>query len=541
MDSQDRSARRGRRQGAGALFGALGLLLLLTVMAFVQRQLSRQAVSEVHRSQLVTLARSQARNVLEEMVGGLGQAANEPGTPLFRRIRWSLDEPFDTLDLTADLPPSRTPLTARWGNLTNGAEAEASFQVSNRWARLSRRRPCYDERGTEEWVAVLEVGTQVVCEDAADRVERTLEAAYELRTMLLAPPRPFDQLGLFLGRPGSLIDAARVNQIRDAAVQGHLALRSELQSADTSALSGDDKRWLRQIVEGMLTAEDLENRVPRLPDGEAVLYGFLGEVREFQLRELDLVARLEAIQARLDARKAAYQSAPPDRSRYEQAYWMVDEYSNVFDAIWQSRSWATRILERDSDRFRELFEPYLHRLTPRYFLERVSLSFHEEDPLYHAWRSMGRRLEGVVDLSHWSQRIELEAELQGRVVLLVGPGGATLRDLNWSTGAEGHRLVLVSLGGEVVVEGQVRASVIMLPGADGSPTGSFRLGSGAHLRGGLLLPEPGTASVVLEGILEYDGFFRASYPPRNTLTLGTRGEYVVTLGPQPLWSKEGRP
>jgi hypothetical protein len=516
----------------------LGLLVLLVAMAWFQRDLSRHSLGEVHRAQLVGLARLQGRTLLDETVARFGREANQVGTSLFTRLRWLIDTPFTTLDLKDVLPPPRRNLQARWGNSANGAEATASFALLDHWVRVTRRRTCRDPRGTEEWVGVLELGVRVRVEDRAGRVERELEVAHELRSLLIAAPRPFDQLGLFLGDASTVFDSARANQIREEAVQGHLKLKDELAAADTSALNAQDRKWLRQIVEGMLTREDLEARVPRLPDGPACLYGFTGEVRKFRLQELDLLARLETIKTRLDARKAAYLSAPVDRSKYEQAYWMVDEYSNIFDALWQANSWATTLVERDSDRFREVFEPYMARLTPEYFLDRVSLRFSAEDPLYHSWRAMERSLEGVVDLTAWTQRIELEAELLGRVVLLVGPGGATLRDLNWSTGAEGNRLILVSLGGEVKVEGKVRAAVIMLSGVDGSAPGAFRLGSNSHLRGCLLLPEAGRQDLSLEGTLAYDGFFGTPYPPRRTLVRGTRGEYVMALSPRPLYARE---
>jgi hypothetical protein len=135
----------------------------------------------------------------------------------------------------------------------------------------------------------------------------------------------------------------------------------------------------------------------------------------------------------------------------------------------------------------------------------------------------------------------LEGELQGRVILVVGAAGATLRDLNRRASRGGHRLLVVSLGGDVDVVGEAHAAVMLLgPGPeDRGVPGRLGLGSTEKLVGALLVPEPPPGGLKAEGVLRYDPELYAAYPPKQTLKKSHRGDYVVAVSPAPVMADGG--
>jgi hypothetical protein len=522
---------------------ALGMVVIFSLAAFFHEELSRQAISDVHRSQLASVARLQGQSALDEMLGQFAWDANRWGNALYGALRWQLDDSWTEIDLKPWMKPPRERVIPRWGKRNSSVGGHGDSQILDHWVKLRFPRASQDLDGSEERVFVLTLGVLVESSDASGTVRKKLEASYEVRSILIAPPRPFDQLGLYLGDLGAVMDTQAVNRVREKAIIRHEELRSELEAYDTTGLSGEDRQWFEQIKQGMLSERELRQRVPRFPEKPACLLGFGPEVQEVPLEGLSLMKTLQAYEQKLETLRASLgPGTAADRPRLEFAYEMVDEFSNIFDSLWQMGEWVTQPVSKDSTRFTQDIQPYLKRLTPSHFLDRVTTVPGEEEPFFHWWRARGLHLEGVLDLTHWTRRVELEGELQGRVILLVGAGGVRLKDLNWNAARFHHRMIVVSLGGDVRIEGKVHASVIMLPREDGgSHVGSLQMGLDTRLQGSLILPYASAGNLSLQGKLEYDRLMRTAYPPQRTMNRATRGEYLFALGTRPLWMKEEAP
>ena len=98
-----------------------------------------------------------------------------------------------------------------------------------RGARIGFLATCLDPRGSEEWVGLLHLRVQVSMRSLHGALGREASAAYEVRGVRLAPPRPFDQLALLVGDLGAVTDRARVGEELRRLVDDHEAFRTELE------------------------------------------------------------------------------------------------------------------------------------------------------------------------------------------------------------------------------------------------------------------------------------------------------------------------
>lgn len=520
-----------RRRGLSTLLALLALVLLIGGLAALSRGRTRAVHDQVHRSRLGVLARSLARSALEDLAAAVRRDANLPGTALFRTLRADLAAPWGFRDLTEHLAAPALPAPPRWGT-TRGARGRAAASVVEYGVRLLGSRAGRGPGAADEKVAELELRVLVEVEDSTHATRLEVAAVHELRTLLLGPPRPFDQLALYLGDSRAVMDAARANRIRADALAAAAELRTRLDSLPR-ALDATDDLWARQIQEGLVPEAALARRVPPLTTRPAALLGFDPEALAVGFTELDLAGRLERIVARLAPRRARLAAATRlDRVAARDAYWMADEISNVFDAMWQVRRGVATHLPRDGRRYREEIEPFLDRLTAGHFLARVTLRPAVDAACLRGWLDGGSALDGVIDLRHLDEPLVLAGPLRGRAVVLVGPRGATLRGLGRGPDRDWDRVTLVSLGGDVRLEGRSRAAVLMLRPAEGGPVGSLEMGLDAHLQGSLLLPHSSRGDLTLRGTLEADPELRAPWPPAAA-PADARAGILVALRPAP--------
>ncbi len=529
------------RRGLSTLVAVLVLLAILVVTGLIQHDLSRRSVSEVHRIQLSTLARVQARAAIQEMLSELQLAVNDSESPVFRRIREVIDDRWEVLDLTDLVAAPESGIEPAWGKAAGERpEGSALARIVSHSARIRGTRSSRDIGGTEEWTGVLTLGAVTEISDAAARMRREVEESFEIRTVLIGPPRPFDQLGIYLGDMRAVTQPAQANTLRFQLIDGQDRLVKEVAASDPGMLTAADQQRLGEIAAGILPTEEVARRTPVLPEGPTTLMGFY-HVARFPLEDLDLERVLKREKESVDTAVSRLRAVKGDPSRIVEAvYQAADAYSNALNQAWSYQRTLT-LVPHGSPAHASMLGPYLPRLEPEHFLDRVTLKPGLEDRPLVEWLAGRSRLEGVVDLTDASANLGLTGELRGRVMLLVGKGGAHLEDLNWRAVHGGHRLVVVSLGGDVTVAGEVAASILMLPVAGGGPetTGTIRIGHGAVLRGGLLVPHASRSRLQLEGAIEYDPNLLASYPPKETLNRPFRGEYVVSVSPDPLFS-EGR-
>lgn len=530
-----------RRKGMSTLVGVLILVAVLTLVGIFQHDLSRRSLGEVHRIQLAALARQQARGGIQELLDQVAAGVNDPTTKIFRTIREQMDERWGELDLAPSLEAPTASLAPNWGKLGAEPEGRAIARVTEFTARIRGTRASFDVRPTEEWTGVLTLAVTAEVSDAASTMYRQIEESYEIRTVLIGVPRPFDQLGFMVGDLSSLTDVDAVNRRRRELIEGQDALLREVAASDPMSFTAEEAARLKAIAEGMLPTEEVAKRTLELPTEPAVAMGFY-HVEEMPLEHLDLARLSSDDRDEAQAKASAMRAARPAGGSplVEAVYQTVDAYSNALTRIWSYQRTMT-IVRKDEPRFQETIAPFLPRLSPEFFVDRVSLALDAEGRLFKAWREGDARLDGVIDLRGARRKVVLSGELKGKVILLVGQEGAYLEDLNQDSAQVGTRLVVVAMGGDVTVRGDVSASVISLPveGGDPSTAGRITVGHNSKLRGALLAPHASRSDLELDGFLLHNPNGMAVYPPKDTLYRPWGGEYVVTVSPDPLFT-EGR-
>jgi len=342
-------------------------------------------------------------------------------------------------------------------------------------------------------------------------------------------PRPFDQLGL-LAPLGAGADAAEVADLRRRLLAIQPRITQELLGESRRRVQGAARERLEAILAGMLPADEQAARTPELFEGPGLLTGF-HHLDALDLPELDPApAMREALAEAAAAEAEARRQAPGSGARVEALYRLVAATSRGLRELW-SVARATRQLPRESPGAREL-EPFLERLAPEHWEARVTLAGDREHPLLARWLQGELRLDGVLDLRAEARPLELRGELAGRVLVLAGPGGVRLEDLNQAAAARGDRLLVACVGGQVEVAGEVRAQVLALGDA------RVRVHPQARLEGALLAPEAAPEHLELAGRLELDGRRRAPWPPAGAGEHPEGAGMVATLSPTALLRQE---
>ena len=531
-----------RRLGLSTLVAVLGLLAVGGFVGFFQWTLSRQAASGVHRIQLSAMARLQARSAIQELVAQTGRQANQPGTPLFETLRKVMDERWLEKEVTEHLHAPAIELKPGWGKRgSSGAEGRAAAAITDWSVRLRGSRRAVDVEASEEWTGVLTVRVVAEVGDAAATVRREIEENYEIRTILVGPPRPFDQLGLFLGRHEAAFEPSQVNAKRRELLEQQRRLFQEVAKTTPPAdLSPEAARKLEGMVAGLLPAEEVERRTPEVPEEPAALWGFY-HTGEYYLEGLDPLRDIAKVEPEIARYEAAARNATDGDAMVDALYHLVDESSDAVNLLWDYQR-IINLRPHDGEVYRTNVAPYLGRLTPEYYLDRSHLEIHPEDPVFQRWLRGDARLEGVLDLTRYGKPLELTGELFGRVILVVGEHGAVLDDLNEESSLRDNRVMVVSLGGDVTVRGHSHASILMLGDANDQPGGSpgtVRIPFSAVLSGNLIVPQPTRSALQLDGSIRPDPRLQAAYPPSQTLLKAGRGDYLVAVSPRPLFA-EGR-
>lgn len=529
-----------RRLGLSTLVAVLGLLAVGGFVGFFQWTLSRQAAGGVHRIQLSAMARLQARSAIQELVAQVGRQANQPGTPLFEALRKVMDERWQVKDVTEHLRAPAMMLEPGWGKRgASRAEGRAAASIAEWGVRLRGSRRAVDVEASEEWTGVLTIRVLAEVGDAAATVRREIEENYEIRTILVGPPRPFDQLGLFLGRHDAAFDPSQVNAKRRQLLAQQRRLFTEVLKTRAPDLSPEAKEKLEGIVAGLLPADQVEERTPEVPEEPSALWGFY-HVGRYHLEGLDPLREIGKVEPEIARYEAAARSAANGDALVDALYHLVDESSDAVNLLWDYQR-VINLRPHDGEIYRTNVSPYLGRLTPQYYLDRAHLEIHPEDPVFQRWLRGEARLEGVLDLTRYGKPLELTGELFGRVILVVGEQGAVIDDLNQQSSLRDNRVVVVSVGGEVSVRGESHASILML-GTEADPSaspGTIRIPYSAKLTGNLIVPHPTRGALQLDGSIEPDPRLQAAYPPSETLEKAGRGDYLVAVSPRPLFA-EGR-
>lgn len=519
------------------MFLVASLLFLLVLLGLYRWMLGSETLSQIERAKLSLLARVQADSAIQEVLAEVSSQANQSGTPLFRALRLQLGEDWKSLDLMPWIERPRFALGPTWGRPQATGSVRVEGEILESWARLEGPRSFLDPQGSEEYSALLRLGVRVGIREGFGRVQAQAEELFEVRMLRLLPPRPYDQLGVYVDDLEALFEPRTLGQVRARLLAQAEALRSEVQRARAQASDPELERFLGQIEAGIPPASELFERTPSLPPLPAALFGPY-HVDQLPPGELDLSARLQALEARiLAAETTARARSGPARADALHAW--AGELSNGLDALWGALRTFT-VLPHEGLLYRREMAPHQSRLEVSSYRARTTLEVGEGHPLFEDWRRGRGALEGVLDHSAAAETLSLSARTQGRVVLLVGREGIRLSEAGPKTSED--RLVVVSLGGDVEVFGHTQAAVLMLSDrAQKIPSGRFFLHPGARLVGSVVAPDARPGSLEIAGELVPDRSLRGVYPPKASARGPGPGDYLFAISPTALLRTRGQP
>lgn len=524
------------------MLAALSLLVALAMVVAFQHRASLEGAHAVHRAQLGSLARVQARSAVQELLAAVASDVNTPGTPMFREIRRHLGSPWEEIELLASLGVVPASIRPSWGKGKRDGEGRAAVEVSELRAVLRSPRALPGASRVDEWTAVLTLGATAEVADAQGRARRRVEESYELRVLRVGLPRPFDELQVVIGDAAALVDTARVNRARERLLEVQDRLMAELESGRQLNADEADLARLEEIVKGMLPAEELARRTPVLPEEPAAYLGF-HHLPEARFEELEVVRLVEEAEAEVARRAEALRAARTGKDAVEAVYQLVAAYSMGLELIWIFDQSVNLLPISHPDHAARLAPP-LAGVSPEHYLARVTLAGDAGHPLIAPWLAGEARLDGGVDLRESRERLVLDGTLRGRALLLVGPAGVRVESLNRGGLEDGHKLVIVSLGGDVEVIGEAEADVVMLPAPGRGPdsVGLLRLGLRAELHGSILAPHAHAGTLDLRGGIHTDGRRKATAEPATAAEIEVgafAGEHVVVVSPSPLFVDGG--
>lgn len=536
----------GPRRRGSAILTAMVLCVVLVAYIGFQRYMARQSLLLVHRTRLATVAELAGTSAIEEFVDQVNREANQPGTELFRALRGLLDGPWSELDLKPFLKPPQYPIHPRWGGLGGAGRALETSVRDDFQARLFSPRFPGGPRSTEEFTALLTFTVVGQVQSPVGVVEAPIRATYEARAVLTNPPRPFDQVAVFLRNPGAITDLSGANQALGILRRDHEEFRQQLQELAPSQPEAVAARFL-ELAEAMQEPGDLRAGTSPLPGGADTLLLGPNHGTHLDANLLNLAGRLRNLRRERQELVTAFQEslALPETAAVgeptvagERAYALASALGRELGERAQFLG-LVRLLSLEHDWPRRNLLPYFDRLEPDFFLQRVHLRLPRESDLLQQWSVGEARLQGVVEVEGGGGRLSIRCPTRGRLVLVTS-GQEVLLEGGASAGsprgaARGDHLMVVSLGAPVTVTGNVDASVWMLPGKNGDPPGAFVLRRSGRLRGSLLVSEAHPGKVVLEGRVEYRPGLRTPFPPSEGEGPFRTHHYTFVLSPTPIF------
>src|SRR5581483_5452184 len=104
-----------------------------------------------------------------------------------------------------------------------------------------------------ERIGVIQFHAKVHASAGGRQVSRTVEEARAFKIVLVAPPRPFDRYGLFLGEMANVSMLQAVNPARTRLFDQLSRLRAKCDTA-VKSLTGDPKQRVLEALDELPTA-----------------------------------------------------------------------------------------------------------------------------------------------------------------------------------------------------------------------------------------------------------------------------------------------
>lgn len=504
-----------RRRGSAILVAA-AMVGALTVFAIFQQYLARQSMVVVQRAHLSGLAVLQGESAIEELVDQFATRANDPSTELFAELRELMRAPWQRRDLAPFLSLPGIVVQPQIGFIgaSPGSPDSLTSEITGFEARLRGPRYAEADRGTEEFTAILTVAVFTRAANPRGEMERRVSATYEVRGLLTSPPRPFDQSGLFVQNTGAVVDLSAVDREKDQLIQDYEAFRQRLEAVAGS--QGTAGPRLTQLFEGMASREEM---AAALPAHGPLATGALAGPRHGAIltaASLDLAGDLVRRRQQRQQLLAEFESALGQPDAVGPAAYRVISSLRGARAEFDQFHAQYALIDPNSEGYQTNLVPYFDRLQPDFYRQRVHLRLAADSTLFTRWAAGEAQLNGVVGLEPGGQEVHIVGQPRGQVVLLTDGqhvvfDGAPPGEEDAAAAPTPDRLVVASVGGDVTVAGDVRASVFMLAGEDASG-GRLRVRSGTTLTGVVAIGDARPGQLALEGEIAYDGSLRLPSP-----------------------------
>jgi hypothetical protein len=541
---------------------ALGIVLFILTLAFLglwtRQGVALQSQVDAARFLAGQSAMLSGRRATAGMVKGLLPALVDPKNPAFLTVRKRLiQSTASTVDLTdlgavpKDLESifwrpvagSKRPSLGQKENPKSDEPLRQLGTVTLHEARmkvedlhligLDPRQPTRDPADLvpDERVGLLKTEVSVSTKVGGHVVRRKLTECRELKLVLSGPPRPFDQMGLYLGDLATITDPKEANALRDRVFEVLDDMDRELTRLTAAERNfGASLSRLARIQNGLPGRGNRAEAVPRLPEEPAVLYGLSDAEEPFSLASLDLAADLKRDLASITSARSAFsQEVRRQKDATEAATRLARFLNQAVMRIWQYHQ-TFRILPRGQEEFANRLAPYEAHATSTWYDRRVLMDLTEDSPTFQDWLSGKRELTGVFRLKS-AKPLRLTGSLRGRAVLVIDAPDLSLSDV---AQLPGNSLVtLVVNRGTLRLSGAVHAALLV--GADAR----LSLSKDANLTGSLIVPRP-RARTEWVGTLMPSSAVPGAESVNAALALPGRGAYALAISPNPLWVEGDR-
>jgi len=552
---------RRNRDGIGFLVWlSAALIVVLAVIGFHQRQFTSHVTASVSRSLAGELSLSLAHSVLEEAMHQVRVQVNEPSSPIYLPLRRPVEKPDDgAMSLTKKFDCVHLTESSRL--VQQGIFRQ--FRFKDPTVEVVYQRP-FDDLPDERF-GLLRYATRVTgAIGSGESAVREVEAFQEFRTVLITPPRPFDELPFYIGRASALTDLAQANLHRRTLLDLYGRARNALKRATDAAPPGTAKSNYENMMEQSKDPASVATSAPEIPeDPNAHVTGIWHSSQSFSLDSMDIARRLQdaipkaerAVQAQSQALDRAL-AASGDVGAQER---MMAASSEALTLILQEmlRIWGFHLAFQFIPRAAPEYDAYEQKAQLRlgyehwrkiaFFVLKEDKGGGPEKRIQAQWDRLIKRaanlnvpdppFNGVVLVENESETLVLRGNLVGKMVVVATRGGLRLENVNPNADND-DSLVAVCLGGALELAGTVNAVVVAAPYRLGEMVmePSIRMQPETVIRGGLFLPE-GALATEWHGLLEYDDKYYGGPTRRGA---GWPDHYYVGIAPRTVFRKVAR-
>ena len=483
-----------KRRGIGVLLVViLSFVVVLTIVGLAQRYLTSAVSGQTQRASIGELCLELSESLGAEVLEGFRRQVNDPGSPLFKALRQDVyGNELGNLDLSEMIK------VPHFDALLKADPTYAKFYRKEYKAEIVYQRQFEDL--PYERFGLLRVRARVQFDLAlTETIGREVELGVGFKTLLVGPPRPFDQpnwLMFVKDNTQSELNFADLNAKKRewTALVKDTRDSANMRAADVNTPE-QVKAEYKDVLSQVQASDVYQAALPDLPSERVVLFSTKpgGTVTNFE--DLFIFKRLEELE------KAELEPARKEVERGELG--VITEVNSVekqraLAAAYRRQAVALSKLLKTMTDHRAMFElwegagfdsldRFRYKLEDRRWIQKPFYVVKEADGPLDAQvkriSSAVRPLNGVLRCDNPHAVLNLDnIHIPGKLVIVVGTGGVHLANVNREERAN-DLLTVISVGGPIVIEGEVHAAVL------GSQGASLSASPGATVQGLLVLDQ----------------------------------------------------